>query len=34
MSAFVCRLLRERDDLRWVGLGVWEKIAEVPEARQ
>lgn len=24
----------ERDDLRWVGLGVWEKIAEVPEARQ
>jgi hypothetical protein len=25
------RLLRERDDLRWVRSGVWEKIAEVPE---
>lgn len=27
------RLLRERDDLRWVQLGVWEKIAEVPEVQ-
>ena len=27
------RLLRERDDLRWVQLGVWEKIADVPEVQ-